>query len=212
MQGPYHLDLHPQALSANVTSGQAGVPLELNLTVLDTGCQPVVDALVEVWQANATGEQHAALHSHLRSQVLSQRVRAGFYSGFPVRCCSCFRLGLKPPADTSCLSQNQNPDPSVARTKQPAADAAQQQATAVFDLDQNFLRGVTATDEAGLAKFFTILPGRYMGRAGGVKLASLLLLLQASAEAVLPQCTYTMPCTLRPTSAQTLRRSLTAAT
>lgn len=39
---------------ANVTAGQHGIPLRLDVVLLDTNCHPITDAFVEVWHANAT--------------------------------------------------------------------------------------------------------------------------------------------------------------
>ena len=52
-QGPYHID--EVIFRQNLTDGQVGIALQLKLTVLDTYCQPIADAFVETWQANATG-------------------------------------------------------------------------------------------------------------------------------------------------------------
>ena len=71
---PFHLNMTPKTIgySLNITSGQGGVPLTLNLTVLDTSCQPIVDGLVEFWQSNATGARLAAL-SPCRSDAQTRR-------------------------------------------------------------------------------------------------------------------------------------------
>lgn len=39
----------------DITEGQSGIPVELNIYLLDSACNPVVNAFVSVWQANATG-------------------------------------------------------------------------------------------------------------------------------------------------------------
>ncbi|MEU0338113.1 intradiol ring-cleavage dioxygenase [Streptomyces bobili] len=54
-EGPYHLD--GQFVRADITDGKAGIPLELALTVVDAGtCEPLADALVELWHSDALGE------------------------------------------------------------------------------------------------------------------------------------------------------------
>ncbi|MGW2044760.1 intradiol ring-cleavage dioxygenase [Streptomyces sp. NPDC001858] len=54
-EGPYYLD--GQYVRANITEGKAGIPLKLNLTVVDDDtCVPLSNALVEIWHADALGE------------------------------------------------------------------------------------------------------------------------------------------------------------
>ncbi|KAF1710496.1 intradiol ring-cleavage dioxygenase [Pseudoxanthomonas kalamensis DSM 18571] len=50
--GPCH-DLSP--LRSDVSDGWAGIPLRLALRVVDAQCQPVRDAIVEIWHTNYTG-------------------------------------------------------------------------------------------------------------------------------------------------------------
>ena len=52
-QGPYHVN--EQFFRANVTEGQAGIPIRLQLTIRDTECAPIPNAFVEIWHANASG-------------------------------------------------------------------------------------------------------------------------------------------------------------
>ncbi|MEU9671723.1 intradiol ring-cleavage dioxygenase [Streptomyces bobili] len=54
-EGPYYLD--GQFVRADITDGKAGIPLKLALTVVDAGtCEPLADALVELWHSDALGE------------------------------------------------------------------------------------------------------------------------------------------------------------
>lgn len=54
-EGPYYLD--GQYVRADITEGKAGIPLKLNLTVVDDDtCVPLAGALVELWHADALGE------------------------------------------------------------------------------------------------------------------------------------------------------------
>jgi protocatechuate 3,4-dioxygenase beta subunit len=53
-EGPYYLPLH--LVRSDITEGSAGVPLQLDLTVVDaTTCQPLSGALVDIWHADANG-------------------------------------------------------------------------------------------------------------------------------------------------------------
>ncbi|KAJ3979898.1 Intradiol ring-cleavage dioxygenase [Lentinula detonsa] len=54
MEGPYYIN--NEMIRNNVTEGQLGVPLTLDIAVIDvTTCEPMEDVLVEIWAANATG-------------------------------------------------------------------------------------------------------------------------------------------------------------
>ncbi len=53
-EGPYYID--GEAVRSDITEGKPGMPLRLDLTVVDADtCQPVPGASVEVWHADATG-------------------------------------------------------------------------------------------------------------------------------------------------------------
>ncbi|KAI8069323.1 Intradiol ring-cleavage dioxygenase [Gongronella butleri] len=53
-QGPYYVD--NEVLRANVTEGQPGVPLKLDLLVMNINtCEPYPNAAVTIWHANSTG-------------------------------------------------------------------------------------------------------------------------------------------------------------
>jgi protocatechuate 3,4-dioxygenase beta subunit len=54
-EGPYYLD--GEAVRRDITDGQPGIPLRLNLTVVDAAaCAPIANASVDVWHANASGD------------------------------------------------------------------------------------------------------------------------------------------------------------
>jgi protocatechuate 3,4-dioxygenase beta subunit len=54
-EGPYYIDEH--LFRRNITEGQAGTPLELQLTVEDaSSCKPIRNATVEVWHCDAQGD------------------------------------------------------------------------------------------------------------------------------------------------------------
>ncbi|KAL0048124.1 hypothetical protein WJX82_008259 [Trebouxia sp. C0006] len=52
-QGPYYLD--DILFRSNITETETGIPVTLNVYLLDTDCNPVVDAFISIWHANATG-------------------------------------------------------------------------------------------------------------------------------------------------------------
>lgn len=53
-EGPYYLD--GALVRSDVTEGKPGVPLKLALTVVNSACTPVSNALVEIWHTDALGE------------------------------------------------------------------------------------------------------------------------------------------------------------
>ena len=58
-EGPYYLD--GALVRKDITEGKSGVPLTLQLTVVDAidGCTPVSGAAVEIWHCDATGDYSA---------------------------------------------------------------------------------------------------------------------------------------------------------
>ena len=52
-EGPYYLASTPTR--SDVTDGQAGKPITIKFTVLDTKCNPIKGARVDIWFANANG-------------------------------------------------------------------------------------------------------------------------------------------------------------
>jgi len=54
-EGPYYLDL--KKVRSDITEGRPGAATELKLVVVDaTTCQPIKDAAVDIWHADASGE------------------------------------------------------------------------------------------------------------------------------------------------------------
>ena len=53
-EGPFYVDL--EKVRANTVEGQAGVPLDLRIRIIDRKkCEPVVGAACDIWQCNAYG-------------------------------------------------------------------------------------------------------------------------------------------------------------
>jgi protocatechuate 3,4-dioxygenase beta subunit len=53
-EGPFYVDL--EKVRANTVEGQAGVPLDLRIRVIDhRKCEPVANAACDIWQCNASG-------------------------------------------------------------------------------------------------------------------------------------------------------------
>ncbi|BAU98786.1 twin-arginine protein translocase subunit TatC [Aurantimicrobium minutum] len=53
-EGPYYKS--GDFVRSDITEGQAGLPMTLTLTVVDTNCQPIPNARVDIWHANAQGQ------------------------------------------------------------------------------------------------------------------------------------------------------------
>jgi len=103
-QGPYYVS--GEYVRENVTEGQEGVDLILDTQVIDMEtCDPVPDAMIEIWHCNSTG----------------------VYSGI------------------------------IASGNGDSSDAT--------NINNTFLRGLQPTDADGVAKFATLFPGHYTGRA-----------------------------------------------
>lgn len=102
VEGPFYLD--ERLVRTNVIDGQPGVPVSLELYILDAAtCAPIDAARIDIWHADATGH----------------------YSGYPGQ-------GDESPVSTE---------------------------------GQWFLRGTQFSDANGHARFNTIYPGWYRGRA-----------------------------------------------
>lgn len=52
-EGPYYLD--PALERSDITEDRAGVPIRLNLQVVDSACRPVQGARVDIWHCDAEG-------------------------------------------------------------------------------------------------------------------------------------------------------------
>jgi protocatechuate 3,4-dioxygenase beta subunit len=53
-EGPYYLDL--DLMRRDITEGRPGLPLDLAVKVVDAGsCEPIADAVVDVWHCDAEG-------------------------------------------------------------------------------------------------------------------------------------------------------------
>ena len=52
-EGPYYID--PKLVRDDITEGKEGVALDLVLQVVDSTCQPIAGARVDVWHCDASG-------------------------------------------------------------------------------------------------------------------------------------------------------------
>ncbi|MEV8534300.1 intradiol ring-cleavage dioxygenase [Streptomyces sp. NPDC051211] len=83
-EGPYYVSR--ERLRSDITEGQAGVPLRLELTVVGTGsgCKPLPGVSVDVWQADSAGEYSTGKAAYLRgTQVTDSAGRCVFRTIVP---------------------------------------------------------------------------------------------------------------------------------
>lgn len=65
-QGPCHSNTYHRQ---DVTEGQIGLPARLELLVLDTNCNPIPDAIVEIWHCSPLGVYSAAPTAEATSDI-----------------------------------------------------------------------------------------------------------------------------------------------
>ncbi|MFT3768706.1 MAG: hypothetical protein QM820_24940 [Minicystis sp.] len=64
--GPCHSNTYHQQ---DITEGQIGLPARLEFIVVDSGCNPVPDAIVEIWHCSALGVYSAAPAAEASSDI-----------------------------------------------------------------------------------------------------------------------------------------------
>jgi protocatechuate 3,4-dioxygenase beta subunit len=154
--GPYYLE--DNLLRSDITEGKAGIPLILDIAIIDKRrCAPLVNAVVDIWQCDALG----------------------IYSGFT-------KLGGSQPRNQPDIHPGNQPgnqpgsqpgmppgpppagwgDPShgFAHDGPPPGPPPQSKPTD----NLTFLRGIQRTDSRGNVTFRTIVPGLYAGRTNHV--------------------------------------------
>jgi protocatechuate 3,4-dioxygenase beta subunit len=141
-EGPYYIDIG--LIRSDITEGKEGLPLQLELTVLNAGtCQPIAGATVEVWHCDAAGDY------------------SGFSSSLPEM------MGEPPGSDSGGPPPGRpgpggGPPPSSGPPGGPpdGGEPMRNQPTN----DMVFLRGGQVSDASGRVTFQTIYPGWYRGR------------------------------------------------
>ncbi|KAL8287185.1 hypothetical protein RQP46_003637 [Phenoliferia psychrophenolica] len=173
-QGPYHI--LGELVRQNITEGQAGVPLEVQINVIDIStCEPV-QVWIDAWHANATGyysgyvaETGATLATGSTGSSGGNSTGGGDMSGggnstmsgnFTMSGNMTGGGGGGGPSSSSST----NTSDYTALSGADSASAASQLDT-VPDDEGTFLRGVWQSDADGLATMYSIVPGWYTGRA-----------------------------------------------
>ena len=140
-EGPYYIDAN--LMRSDITEGREGRPLRLDLLVQRLpACQPIANALIEIWQCDALGEYSG----FTAAQIQGQGEPPGSASGTP-------SAKPKPPGPPP------GGPPPGGGPGGPPGGGRQEPANAL-----RFLRGGQMTDAQGRVSFQTIYPGWYMGR------------------------------------------------
>ncbi|HWM08837.1 MAG TPA: hypothetical protein VNO82_05825, partial [Solirubrobacteraceae bacterium] len=63
-EGPFYVDA--DAVRSDIRAGRDGTPLKLAIRVRDSSCEPVRDALADIWHCDASGEYSTADEPFLR--------------------------------------------------------------------------------------------------------------------------------------------------
>ncbi|KAK4694446.1 hypothetical protein P7C70_g8730, partial [Phenoliferia sp. Uapishka_3] len=178
-QGPYHI--LGELVRQNITEGQAGVPLEVQINVIDIStCEPI-QVWIDAWHANvlpepqATGyysgyvaETGAALvqgssstTTTINSTSSGNTTMTGGMGGGGNSTMSAMSGGGGGAAPTSSSSNSSD----YTTLSGADSEAAASQLDVDTTDDGTFLRGVWQSDADGLATMYSIVPGWYTGRA-----------------------------------------------
>ncbi|MFJ8021888.1 intradiol ring-cleavage dioxygenase [Streptomyces sp. NPDC096311] len=138
-EGPYYIDA--DKLRQNITEGKEGIPMTLELKVIDADtCKPVKNAAVDIWHCTALG----------------------VYSGFEAMGSGGGGGGGTPPsgAPTDAPSGTPTGEPPSGGPSGGTGGGHSEPTD-----DERYLRGTWKTDKRGYVTFKTIFPGWYQGRA-----------------------------------------------
>lgn len=146
-QGPYYLDRG--LLRKNITESKPGLPLQLQLTVLDfKTCKPVSNAGVEIWHCDASG----IYSGYVKASMNGPGGGPGGFGGRPPGPPPDFDPSMGPPGGGFC-GPGFGPGPG-------GPPPGGMHATD----DGTFLRGLQLTNAQGVVEFETVYPGWYVGR------------------------------------------------
>lgn len=143
-EGPYYLN--NDLVRQDLREDQGGILLELDIGVIDTStCQPLPNALVEIWNCNATG-QYSGFHTSTES------------TGSTGSSMSMSGGGAAPSSGSGGAT------PSGGGSGAAPSGGGGGGGMSVKTDGYNFLRGGWQTNENGIVTFNTIFPGFYTGR------------------------------------------------
>ncbi|KAG8732354.1 hypothetical protein FRC11_014230 [Ceratobasidium sp. 423] len=142
-EGPYYVN--NEYLRQDISEDQEGVPLVLDIGVMDvTTCQPLDQALVEIWHCNATGQ----------------------YSGFTTAQLDIpgGGNGTAPGGNGTTTFNGTAPTGTESMGAAPTGGAGGGMASTSMTDQLTFLRGGWPTNSEGMVEFKSIYPGYYTGR------------------------------------------------
>ncbi|CAE6443164.1 unnamed protein product [Rhizoctonia solani] len=142
-EGPYYVN--NELLRQDIREGQEGVDLILDIGVMDvTTCQPLDQALVEIWHCNATGH----------------------YSGFAsANGGGGGGSGTAPSGNSTALPGSMSlPTETESSSAMPTGTPGGGGGSTSMSDQLTFLRGGYATNSEGMVEFSTVYPGFYTGR------------------------------------------------
>ncbi|GAA5873288.1 hypothetical protein JCM16303_001082 [Sporobolomyces ruberrimus] len=152
-EGPYYLN--NELLRTNVAEDQPGVPLTLDIGLIDIStCKPIENMMVEIWHCNSTGS-----YSYFSTATLGQPGGDGGIGGGNGSAPSgSMAMGSGVPLSGS------PPSSTASATLAASSSLAKRAQDEDSDDDGTFLRGGYPTNSNGLVEFETIWPGFYTGR------------------------------------------------
>lgn len=144
-EGPYYLN--NDLVRQDIRENQGGILLELDIGIIDTStCEPLSNALVEIWHCNATGQ-----YSGFSTTSTGSSTPSGGSDSMSID-----------PAATASMSMGGGGTPPDGSTGG-GGDGGGGMSSAMTD-NYNFLRGGWQTNENGIVTFNTVFPGFYTGR------------------------------------------------
>ncbi|GAA5861350.1 hypothetical protein JCM8547_006101 [Rhodosporidiobolus lusitaniae] len=147
VEGPYFL--RGDLLRTDIAEDQAGVPLTLDIGLIDIAtCEPLTNALIEVWHANASG-----LYSHFTTDDSMSGGGGGM--GGDMNGTMPSGGGMDGTAPSGSAPAGAAPSGSARLAKRSDTDP--------YD-DSTYLRGGYPTNDEGIVEFNDVYPGFYSGR------------------------------------------------
>ena len=159
-EGPFYIER--QMIRADVTEGKPGIPLQLELRVVDKNGEPIRKAAIDIWHCDAEGKYSgfaklaelgpppgfSGFHDRVKfDHPFTPRHKPGS-DGFGGDKTKGDRVGGDRPGGDEFAHAHMGPPPRIHQTD-----------------ESTFLRGTQITDDEGKVRFASIYPGWYAGRA-----------------------------------------------
>jgi protocatechuate 3,4-dioxygenase beta subunit len=162
-EGPFYIER--QMIRADVTEGKPGVPLQLELRVVDKNGEPVRKAAIDIWHCDAEGKYSGF------AKLAEMGPPPGF-SGFHDRVMfdhpfkSRHKPGSDGPGGDRVRGARAEGDEFARSHSHSHSHSHMGPPPRIHPTDEStFLRGTQITDDEGKVRFASIYPGWYAGRA-----------------------------------------------